>query len=232
MQPKILVVDDDSEILETLKFFLETENFLVDLVDDATNAIKKLDTTDYNLIILDLMLPDLEGEHLCKLIKSKKDIPVLILSAKDSVEAKLLCFEYGADDYLTKPFYKMELLARVKAILKRYKVNLAVNNKNYVFNISDLKIDLKKRKLYKNNRIIELTNREWDILIFLIDNANNVVSREKIKERIWGESKLFTVDHNLDVQIAHIRQKIENNPKNPVIIKTIPGIGYKVEVKV
>jgi two-component system alkaline phosphatase synthesis response regulator PhoP len=232
MQPKILVVDDDSEILETLKFFLETENFLVDLVDDAIKAIKKLDTTDYNLIILDLMLPDLEGEHLCKLIKSKKDIPVLILSAKDSVEAKLLCFEYGADDYLTKPFYKMELLARVKAILKRYKVNLAVNNKNYVFNISDLKIDLKKRKLYKNNRIIELTNREWDILIFLIDNANNVVSREKIKERIWGESKLFTVDHNLDVQIAHIRQKIENNPKNPVIIKTIPGIGYKVEVKV
>lgn len=232
MQHKILVVDDDREILESLKFFLETENFLVDLVDDAIKAIKKLDTTGYNLIILDLMLPDLEGEHLCKLIKSKKDIPVLILSAKDSVEAKLLCFEYGADDYLTKPFYKMELLARVKAILKRYKVNLAVNNKNYVFNISDLKIDLKKRKLYKNNRIIELTNREWDILIFLIDNANNVVSREKIKERIWGESKLFTVDHNLDVQIAHIRQKIENNPKNPVIIKTIPGIGYKVEVKV
>jgi len=95
------------------------------------------------------MLPDLEGEHLCKLIKSKKDVPVLILSAKDSVEAKLLCFEYGADDYLTKPFYRMELLARVKAILKRYKVNLAVNNKNYVFNISDLKIDLKKESFIK-----------------------------------------------------------------------------------
>ena len=231
MQHKILVVDDDIEILESLKFFLETENFVVDLVDDAIKAIKKVETTHYSLIILDLRLPDLEGEHLCKLIKSKKDVPILILSAKDSVETKILCFEYGADDYLTKPFYKMELLARVKAILKRYRGNFPVNNKANVLNLADLKIDLNKRKIYKNNRIIELTNREWDILIFLIDNANYVISREKIKEKIWGESKLFTVDHNLDVQIAHIRQKIENNPKNPVIIKTVPGIGYKLEIK-
>lgn len=231
MQHKILVVDDDIEILESLKFFLETENFLVDLADNASNAITKIDKTVYSLIILDLKLPDIEGEHLCKIIKRKKDVPVLILSAKDSVDTKILCFEYGADDYLTKPFYRMELLARVKSILKRYNRVLSKTKENNIIDIPPFKLELDNRRIYKHNKLIELTNREWDILILLINNANHVVSREKIKEKIWGESKLFTIDHNLDVQIAHIRRKIEDNPKNPTIIKTIPGIGYKIEIK-
>jgi DNA-binding response OmpR family regulator len=125
----------------------------------------------------------------------------------------------------------MELLARVKSILKRYNIMLSKNKVNNIINLAHLKIELDKRHIYKHNKLIELTNREWDILMLLINSANSVVSREKIKEKIWGESNLFTIDHNLDVQIAHIRKKIEDNPKNPTIIRTVPGIGYKIEIE-
>ncbi|MGA1846268.1 response regulator transcription factor [Deferribacter abyssi] len=226
MKRKILIIDDDIEILEILKLFLEIEDFKVVTAQNGITGFNLLQNNCYDLILLDLGLPDIDGEHICKKIREKYDTPIIVLTAKETVSNKVLCFEYGCDDYITKPFEKIELLARIKAVLRRTK-NTNINDK--VISFPPFEINLEEGLCYKNGKHIDLTKKELEILSFLIRNAGKNIKRDEIIKEIWGDDSLYRWSRTLDVHIQHLRQKIEKNPKKPYFIKTVPGVGYKFE---
>jgi two-component system alkaline phosphatase synthesis response regulator PhoP len=229
MSCNLLIIDDDIEILELLKIFLKMEDFNIMTSTSGIGALELIKKKCFNLVILDLGLPDIEGEQLCKLIRKNSTVPILILSAKESVTDKVLCFEYGADDYLTKPFEKIELLARIKAIMRRCDCNMGSNDEIKEYVIANLVVNVDERTLKKENLNIDLTSKEFDILLYFLKNKNKTIKRDDIIKEIWGNDSLYKWSRSLDVHIQHIRHKIEDNPKKPRFIKTISGIGYKFE---
>lgn len=224
MSIKLLVVDDEKVLLKGLKFSLEQEGYDIDTAEDGEEAYEKAMKNEYELIVLDLMLPKIDGLEVCKLIREKSMVPILILTAKGEDSSKVLGLEYGADDYLTKPFNILELKARIKAILRR----VAVSDKSAttsMLKIDDFSINTLGRKVMLSNVDINLTAKEFDLLLLLAVNKGKVYSREELLEIIWGYEYFGDV-RTVDVHIRRLREKIEKNSSQPEYILTKWGVGY------
>lgn len=226
MKPTILIVEDEPSIVMLLQYNIEKTGFLTEVANDGEEAVKKVNQVEYDLIVLDLMLPKMNGIEVCKKIrKSKNQVPILMLTAKDQEENKVLGLQIGADDYLTKPFSPRELIARIQAILRR--TNLSVTSDN-LLELGDIKINLDEHSVSFQGEKLELTRKQFELLIYLIKHENKILSREQLLNAVWDFD--FVGDTRMvDVHISHLREKIEKDSKNPEYIKTIHGFGYKME---
>lgn len=229
----ILVVDDDKEICQLLKMFLTLEKFKVLVAGTGMAGLDIVREESPDLVILDIGLPDIKGQQLCKLIRQESNVPIIMLSANDNVSDKVICLEYGADDYLSKPFENMELMARIKAILRRVDISKAEiesdDNNGLEQNFCGITIDLEKRIVTKNGEDLNFTPKEFELLLYFCKRKGQTLERNKIIEDLWGKNTLYRWSRSLDVHVQNIRQKIEPNPKNPSIIQTISGIGYRIK---
>lgn len=226
MEQKILIVDDEASIVTLVKYNVERAGFQTDVAYDGLEAIKKAEDNDYDLIILDLMLPGMEGIDVCKHLRSNKiDTPILMLTAKDDEFDKILGLELGADDYLTKPFSPKEVVARIKAILRR------VNREQPAYktvSVGNLVIFPERYEAEMDDEVITFTRKEFELLFYLAKHKGKVISRDQLLNRIWDYD--FIGDTRIvDVHISHLRDKIEPTTKKPTYIKTVRGLGYKLE---
>ena len=224
MNEKILLVEDEKTLAKALKFNLEKEGFRVEVAFDGEEALNAMSGEEPDLVILDLMLPKIDGYEVCRSIRRSSDVPIIMLTARDEDIDKILGLELGADDYMTKPFNTRELLARIRAILRRT-VQQAAAAKNFI-KIGDLQIDVIKHKVTVKGREVALTSREYNLLSLLASNPGKVYSREELLEEIWGDDYSGAV-RTVDVHIRHLREKIEEFPAEPNIILTVWGAGYK-----
>jgi DNA-binding response OmpR family regulator len=222
MKKQLLVIDDDTDILKVLKANLELYGFQAETAETWAHAKEFLDVKIPDLIILDLTLPDGDGVEICGMLKEGYPrMPVIMLTARDSVSDKVMGFESGADDYIVKPFETLELIARVKACIRR---GVPVERKVV---IEGLEIDFDARSVRVNGREVDLTPKEYDLLQLFVQNRGDVISREAIRKKIWGNTKLYSWSRAIDVHLLHLRQKIEKNPSEPEYIVTVAGAGYK-----
>lgn len=228
MEGKILIVDDDEKIRNLISIYLENEGYKTIKANDALEALKVLAEDNIDLIILDIMMPKMDGIEACMKIREEKNMPIIMVSAKSEELDKIYGLSSGADDYITKPFNPMELIARVKSQLRRYKKynKEAVIDSN-VIEIGDLTINTDTRQVCARGNEVRLTPKEFDILELLARNKGIILSMGKIYEAVWKEDFLKS-DNNVMVHITKIREKIEDDPKNPIYIKTIWGVGYKI----
>jgi len=222
---KVLAIDDDIEITDFLKMILSVEGYEVHTAENGMSALERCKSEKFDIILMDLGLPDIEGRSLCKIVRKDIDTPIIIISAKDSVSDKVLCLEYGADDYITKPFESIELIARIKAILRRFNKKTSKLNEFKAFGLT---IDTKNQIAMKGDNQVNFTPKEYELVIYLANNRDSIVERDKIITDLWGKHNLYSWSRSLDVHIQHIRQKIENNPKKPEFIQTVSGVGYKI----
>ncbi|MBT1280369.1 response regulator transcription factor [Thermoanaerobacter sp. CM-CNRG TB177] len=225
MNKKILVVDDEIKILEVVKSYLEREGFSVITETNGNNVLDTFKKEKPDLVILDLMLPGISGEELCKRLRQFSNVPILMLTAKVQESDKINGFSIGADDYITKPFSPRELVMRVKAILRRTTDDVPLAEV-MSFNNDDLVVDLRAHTVRKKGVVVNLTPNEFKILKFLIRNPNRVFTREELIEKVMGFD-YEGYDRTIDAHIKNLRQKIEDDTKNPVYIKTVYGVGYK-----
>lgn len=228
MPNKILIVDDDYEIRKITGIYLENEGYDVFKAENAEEALKIISENEIDLVLLDIMMPGIDGIETCMKIREKNVMPIIFLSAKSEDIDKIHGLSSGADDYITKPFNAMELIARVKSQLRRYKKYSAYQNfsKN-IIEIGNLTINTDTRQVFIGNKEVKLTPKEFDILELLARNKGIVFSIEKIYEKVWGED-FYKSDNTVMVHITKIREKIEEDPKNPIYIKTVWGVGYKI----
>lgn len=227
MNIKVLVIDDEKHIVELLKFNLETMNYEVHYSYDGFDGFIQAKEVKPHLILLDWMLPNISGIDVLKKIRIDKDlknIPVIMLTAKDTEHNKIEGLNVGADDYITKPFSIKELLARINSVLRRYNVNNV--NQVDVLTIGNLKLDLEKHQVLKNNEKIDLTFKEFELLRLLLENRGKVLSRNYLLDKIWGY-EYYGETRTVDVHIRHLRRKIENDKDK--YIETIRGVGYKID---
>ena len=225
---KILIIEDDISIAELEKDYLEINGFDVEIETTGLAGLKKASEENFDLIILDLMLPEIDGFSICKSIRKIKEIPILMVSAKGESVDKIRGLGLGADDYITKPFSPNELVARVKSHLNRYKrlTEKVSTRQNEVIEINGLSIDNYSRRVYLNEKEIVLASKEYDVLNLLARNPNRVFSKEEIFERVWGFDSLGEIS-TITVHIRRIREKIEKDTSNLQYIETIWGIGYR-----
>ncbi|WP_111875531.1 response regulator transcription factor [Aerococcus tenax] len=224
---RILIVEDELDLANIIKDYLERELYEVEICTEGDKAIEIFDKFKPSLVILDLMLPGMNGYEICKNIRIKSTIPILILSAKIDEFDKVKGLNLGADDYITKPFRPRELLARVNAQLRRSQV---FNKDNLeIIDIENIRVYTKEYKVEKNGRDLDLSRNEFELLVFLSKNPRQVFSREQLYERIWGFDSYGDLN-TVTVTINRLRQKIEDNPKNPKYILTVWGVGYKFEI--
>ena len=230
---KILIVDDDKEIRIALKEILEKQQYIVVEASNGDEAISKINN-DIDLIILDVMMPNRDGITTCIEIRENYDMPILFLTAKSTEYDKYIGLSMGGDDYLSKPFSKMELLARVSSLIRRYRVYQNKQNKNsplennYIY-IKDLRIDKYASRVYKNNQEITLTNIEYKILMLLAQHKNKIFTLENLYERIWHESYEYSVNQTIMVHIRNLRKKLDDSSKSSQYIKNVWGRGYCIE---
>ncbi len=227
MDRRVLVVDDEKLIVKGLKFTLEQDNMEVDVAYDGKEALEKARDNPYDIILLDVMLPELNGFEVCQQIRDFSDVPIIMITAKGDDIDKILGLEYGADDYITKPFNILEVKARIKAIMrrvnnKRHKADESVSN---VVVSGDMRIDLDSRRVFIENKEVNLTAKEFDLLELLITNPNKVYNREKLLNLVWGYDYPGDV-RTVDVHVRRLREKIEKNPSEPKYIHTKWGVGY------
>jgi DNA-binding response OmpR family regulator len=229
-KPCVLVVDDDKEIVRAIVKMLETEDIRLLTAYDGLMALDILATQDVQLLLLDVMMPRLDGLSAMLKIREKKNIPIIILSAKSEDSDKILGLSMGADDYIVKPFNPAELVARVKSQLRRYMHlgSLGKDISNNQLRVGGLTLDTDTKELTVDGEPVRLTATEYRILELLMNNPGMVFSAERIYEKIWNEEG-FAVENTVMVHIRHIREKIEINPKNPRYLKVVWGIGYKIE---
>lgn len=218
---KILIVDDDKHLRKVIKEYVEFEKFKAFEAENGLEALDKVKSEDFDIIILDIMMPKIDGYQVAKEIRAIKDTPIIMLSARDDEFDKLYGFELGIDDYMTKPFSPKELIARIKAVHTRTKQG----QKSDILSYNNLKIDLMSRKVLIDDLEVELTLREYDILVYLLQNIGKVLSRQQILDYIWG-FETFSYDRTIDSHIKSIRKKIGKYSQN---IKTIRGLGYKFD---
>ncbi|QCX32566.1 response regulator transcription factor [Caloramator sp. E03] len=222
---KILIIDDESNIVELIKYNLEMNGYKILYAFDGNEGLKIAKDEKPDLILLDVMLPGIDGFEMCKLIKKDKEIeqiPIIMLTAKGEEFDKILGLELGADDYITKPFSVRELLARIKAILRRNKKEESTK----VLKFDNLVIDFDKHEVLKSGNKVDLTLKEFELLKILILNKGKVLTRDFLLDKIWGY-EYYGETRTVDVHVRHLRQKIEDDDKNPRYIETIRGIGYK-----
>lgn len=222
---KALVVDDEKLIVKGLKFSLEQEGYEVDCAYDGQEAVDKAKETEYDIVLLDLMLPILTGYEVCQQIREFSDMPIIMLTAKGDDMDKILGLEYGADDYITKPFNILEVKARIKAIMRRAGKNATQETKAKVVEVGELRLDCEGRRVFIGTREINLTAKEFDVLELLVFNPNKVYSRENLLNIVWGYEYPGDV-RTVDVHIRRLREKIESNPSEPKYVHTKWGVGY------
>jgi two-component system alkaline phosphatase synthesis response regulator PhoP len=224
-EEKILIVDDEEHICELIKFNLEKNGYKTITAGDGIEALKKIKQEKPNLILLDVMLPGMDGYDVCKEIRKDSSIatiPIIMITAKGEEFDKVLGLELGADDYITKPFSVRELVARIKAMFRR--INIEGADNYYVF--GELKVDFDKHEVIKDGNKVELTLKEFELLHILVKNMGRVVTRDFLLDKIWGYEYVGET-RTVDVHIRHLRQKIEQDDKKPKYIETMRGIGYR-----
>ena len=222
---KILVVDDEKLLVKGVKFNLEHEGYQVDTAFDGEAAVELAKNNSYDLIILDLMMPKMDGLEACMNIRTFSSVPIIMLTARSEDTDKLIGFEYGADDYVTKPFNILELKARVHALLRRSAIVATQSAPSTQITAGDITIDTEQRTALKNNIPVELTAREFDIIELLMKNPNKVYSRDNLLDIIWGYDYQGDA-RTVDVHVRRIREKLESNPAVPECIMTKWGVGY------
>lgn len=224
---KVLFVEDNIEICEMLGGYLTAENFEVDCAYDGEQACQKFDSDTYHIVLLDLMIPKISGMDVMKHIRKSSTVPIIIISAKDTEVDKTLGLGLGADDYITKPFSVVEVLARVKANIRRTTEYAAPIQEPEEITFRSLKMDLSNHTVTKNGVLLELTAKEFDILKLLLQNPKRVYTKAQIYSLIWND--VYVGDENaVNVHISRLRNKIEDNPRSPECVLTVWGIGYKL----
>jgi len=230
IKKKILVVDDEADIVELISYNLKREGFAVDSAYNGEEALRYVKSSTYDLVMIDLMLPGIQGMELCRIIRGNADtaqIPIIIITAKGGEVDKILGLEMGADDYVTKPFSPRELVARVKAVLRR---SLTVKKEDQpaagkILKIDGLEIDMERYTVSLDGRPVKLSATEFKLLLYLAERKGKVFSREQLLDAIWREES-FVEPRTVDVHIRRLRAQIEKDPSNPRYIKTLRGIGY------
>lgn len=225
MAKKVLVVDDEKLIVKGIRFSLLQDGMEVDCAYDGEEALNRAKANSYDMILLDVMLPKMDGFEVCQAIREFSDVPIAMLTAKGDDMDKILGLEYGADDYITKPFNILEVKARIKAIMRRTSPERAPQVQSSVIEKGDIKLDCDSRRLFINDNEINLTAREFELLEILIKNENKVYSRESLLKIVWGEDYPGDV-RTVDVHVRRLREKIEANPSEPKYVHTKWGVGY------
>ena len=225
MAKRVLVVDDEKLIVKGIRFSLEQDGMEVECAYDGEEALKFATENTYDMILLDLMLPKMDGFEVCQRIREFSDVQIVMLTAKGDDMDKILGLEYGADDYITKPFNILEVKARIKAIMRRTGTKEEKTTKKSVIENGDIKLDLESRRLYICGQELNLTGREFELLELLVVNQNKVFSREKLLELVWGVDYPGDV-RTVDVHVRRLREKIEPNPSEPRYVHTKWGVGY------
>ena len=226
MNKKILVVDDEEAILEIIKFNLVKEGYSVAVARDGDEALTKAYTVEPDLVLLDIMLPKMNGFKVCEKIRESYNMPIIMLTAKEEEADKVLGLELGADDYMTKPFGVRELLARVKANLRRLDLNVENDtDEDFIIKSGDLYINFDKYEVKKNSELIELTLREFELLKYLAAKPNQIFSREKLLKEVWGYEYYGDI-RTVDVTVRRLREKIEDESSSPNYVITKRGVGY------
>ena len=224
---RILIVEDEESVLDPLELLLSKEGFTIETARDGREALEKFAKTNPDLILLDLMLPEVSGTEVCRQIRAKSQVPIIMLTAKDTEVDKVVGLELGADDYVVKPYSKAELVARIKAVLRRNNADAFVNQGGSI-SAGPVVIDVERHQVSINGENIALPLKEFELLEFLVRNSGRVLTRAQLIDRVWG-SDYFGDTKTLDVHVKRLRAKIEKDPANPVYIQTIRGLGYKFE---
>lgn len=226
---KILVVEDDQTIALGIEYSLKQEGFQAKVAYDFATAKAVLQQETFDLVLLDISLPDGNGFDLCRLIRERSDTPVIFLTARDEEVNVVMGLDMGADDYVTKPFRVRELVSRIKSVLRRYGKQSASSSE---IRLGDLLIDTAQARVFKKEKEIELTSMEYRLLLILANHAGQVLSRQQILEQIWDVAGDFVNDNTLSVYIKRLREKVEDDPHHPQLIHTVRGLGYKAGVHV
>ena len=225
MAKKVLVVDDEKLIVKGIRFSLEQDGMEVDCAYDGEEALNMAKANEYDMILLDIMLPKMDGFEVCQAIREFSDMPIVMLTAKGDDMDKILGLDYGADDYITKPFNILEVKARIKAIMRRASGNKEKKVNSSEINKGDLQLDMDSRRLFILGREVNLTAKEFDLLELLVKNENKVYSREDLLGLVWGKDYPGDV-RTVDVHVRRLREKIETNPSEPKYVHTKWGVGY------
>ncbi|OIQ77983.1 sensory transduction protein regX3 [mine drainage metagenome] len=223
---RILVVEDETSFSEALVFLLQKEGFEVAVADTGTKGLAEFDRTGADLVLLDLMLPGMSGTEVCRQIRSRSSVPIIMLTAKDSEIDKVVGLELGADDYVTKPYSSRELTARIRAVLRR-QVDFE-DAEDAVLNVAGVRMDTERHEVSVNGERIQLPLKEFELLEILLRNAGRVLTRIQLIDRVWGSDYVGDTK-TLDVHVKRLRSKIEKDPANPVHLITLRGLGYKFE---
>ena len=225
MAKKVLVVDDEKLIVKGIRFSLEQDGMVVDCAYDGEEALKMATDHEYDMILLDVMLPKMDGFEVCQRIREFSNMPIVMLTAKGDDMDKILGLEYGADDYITKPFNILEVKARIKAIMRRTNAGQAKEKNGKVIESGDLRLECESRRAFVMNKEVNLTAKEFDLLELLVNNPNKIYSRENLLNLVWGYEYPGDV-RTVDVHVRRLREKIENNPSEPKYVHTKWGVGY------
>ena len=222
---KILVVDDEQVLVKGLKFNLENEGYAVETANDGATAVELAKNGGFDLILLDLMMPEMDGMTACMKIREFSNVPIIMLTARGEDTDKLLGFEYGADDYVTKPFNILELKARIRALLRRSGSGSQQNMRRRLLTAGPISVDPEQRVALRDDKVVELTAKEYDLIELLVKNPRRVYSRENLMDLVWGYT--YAGDYRtVDVHIRRLREKLEANPAEPEYILTKWGVGY------
>ena len=226
---KILIIEDDASFSEALSFLLQKEGYSINIADNGKDGLEQFKSQDFDLVLLDLMIPELSGIEVCRAIRATSQVPIIMLTAKDSEIDKVVGLELGADDYVTKPYSSRELVARIKAVLRRGSIEPdSLSDNSGVHEVAGIRMDTERHQVSVNGRQIALPLKEFELLEFLLRNAGRVLTRGQLIDRVWG-GDYYGDTKTLDVHIKRLRSKIESDPANPVLIQTIRGLGYKFE---
>ena len=226
---KVLIVEDEVSFSDALAYLLKKESYEVEVAVNGAEAIERFQSFNPDLILLDLMIPEVSGTEVCRVIRSTSQVPIIMLTAKDSEIDKVVGLELGADDYVTKPYSSRELLARMKAVMRRNSGDNAALEEGALLTAGSVRMDIDKHQVTVNSVAVTFPLKEFELLEFLMRNSGRVLTRSQLIDRVWGND-YFGDTKTLDVHIKRLRAKIEEDPANPKIIHTIRGLGYKLEI--
>jgi two-component system response regulator RegX3 len=225
---RILIVEDEASFSEALAFLLTKEGFETAIAEDGRQAINMFNADGADLILLDLMIPEVSGVEVCRTIRTQSQVPIIMLTAKDAEIDKVVGLELGADDYVTKPYSSRELIARIKAVLRRGLTEDGSNQDQDLLEVGPIRLNIGKHQVFVSGNPVALPLKEFELLEFLMRNSGRVLTRSQLIDRVWG-GDYYGDTKTLDVHIKRLRAKVESDPANPVLIQTIRGLGYKLE---
>jgi two-component system response regulator RegX3 len=225
---RILIVEDEASFAEALAFLLTKEGFETAVAEDGRQAINMFNADGADLILLDLMIPEVSGVEVCRTIRTQSQVPIIMLTAKDAEIDKVVGLELGADDYVVKPYSSRELIARIKAVLRRGQSEDGSNQDQDLLEVGPIRLNIGKHQVFVSGNPVALPLKEFELLEFLMRNSGRVLTRSQLIDRVWG-GDYYGDTKTLDVHIKRLRAKVEADPANPVLIQTIRGLGYKLE---